>query len=225
MKRKLLFFAIMLVLCVATLCTGTAAFAAGADSSGVSLYSCPDKTVYVAGEALDPAGAQILVDGQIIDVTGDMLGEVSTAQTGVKKVEVHYAGAIVSFEIEVVENYVIQLSIKTKPEKLSFAPDEEFSAAGGVLSAVWFDGTQTEVSMTDDNVSLSGYRPTVAGRQLITVAYEGGVASYYVQAEGGAAAANGTKKGCGSAASGSLIAAAVFTVAAAAVLARRKKND
>jgi hypothetical protein len=177
---------LFLLLALTAILLPSAAFAASADASlmNVSLYSRPERVEYLKGGTLDLTGAKLLAvydDGTVtVDITADMLGAFSLAATGTKTIEVTYGGFTVSFEVEVVENYVAELTVKTKPSKLDYKTGEELSLTGGVLSAVWFDGSVTEVDMTADGVSDTGYNDAVSGRQLVTVSYAGGTTSYYI---------------------------------------------
>ncbi|GHV02431.1 hypothetical protein FACS1894211_13820 [Clostridia bacterium] len=177
---------VLLLLILTVLLLPSAVLLASADSpvKNVSLYSRPEKVEYLKDGALDLSGAKLLVvygDGTSqVDITPAMLGAYSLAETGVKTIEVTYEGFTVSFQIEVVENYVTELTVKTKPAKLDYKTGDVLSLDGGVLSAVWFDGSVTDVSMTASGVTVSAYNDAVSGRQLVTVVFAGGTTSYSI---------------------------------------------
>lgn len=71
------------------------------------------------------------------------------------------------------------VSVKTLPDKLVYEMNETLDVTGGVLCAVYSDGSSLDIPMTDEMVS--GFDSSQAGRQTLTVTYDGKTAQFEVE--------------------------------------------
>ena len=154
--------------------------------TGIDIASMPTKTTYIKGEGLDLTGGVITVtysDDTFTEV--DMLSaEVEVTgydsnQVGNQTITISYEGHTTTFEVEV-RNEVTGISVKTTPSKTSYVVEEELDLTGGVITVSYEDGTTTEVNMTSDEVTATGYNSNQLGNQTITVSYEGHTATFNV---------------------------------------------
>ena len=77
-------------------------------------------------------------------------------------------------EEEPEEVKLVNIEIKTKPNKLEYIKDEEdIDLTGGVLKLTYSDKTTKEILMNNKDVQISGYDKTKEGTQTITVTYQG----------------------------------------------------
>lgn len=71
------------------------------------------------------------------------------------------------------------VSIKTLPDKLVYEMGESLDVTGGILCAAYSDGSSLDIPMTEEMVS--GFDSSRAGRQTLTVTYDGKSAQFEVE--------------------------------------------
>ncbi len=59
------------------------------------------------------------------------------------------------------------------PRKTTYVEGQELDLAGGVITAVNEDGETSEIPMTAETVTVTGYDKSVIGKQTVTVTYDG----------------------------------------------------
>ena len=144
--------------------------------TSISIKANPSKTEYKYGESLDLTGATIsVVKGSgttDIPITDNMVSGYDPTKIGKQTVKVSYGGKDTTFEVTV-KDYVKDITL-TAPTKTEYKYGEALDLTGGKVQKVMASGAQEPaVDLTDSSVTVSGYNANKAGKQTITVEYEG----------------------------------------------------
>ena len=144
--------------------------------TSISIKANPSKTEYRYGESLDLTGATIsVVKGSgttDIPITDNMVSGYDPTTVGKQTVKVSYGGKDTTFEVTV-KDYVKDITL-TAPTKTEYKYGEALDLTGGKVQKVMASGVQEPaVDLTDSSVTVSGYNANKAGKQTITVEYEG----------------------------------------------------
>ena len=144
--------------------------------TSISIKANPSKTEYKYGESLDLTGATISVvkgSGTIdLPITDDMVSGYDPTVVGKQVVKVSYGGQETTFEVTV-KDYIKDITL-TAPSKTEYKYGEALDLTGGQVQKVMASGAQEPaVDLTDSSVTVSGYNANKAGKQTITVEYEG----------------------------------------------------
>ena len=144
--------------------------------TSISIKANPSKTEYRYGESLDLTGATIsVVKGSgttDLPITDNMVSGYDPTTVGKQTVKVSYGGKDTTFEVTV-KDYVKDITL-TAPTKTEYKYGEALDLTGGKVEKVMASGAQEPaVDLTDSSVTVSGYNANKAGKQTITVEYEG----------------------------------------------------
>ena len=146
------------------------------DPQPVSIaVTAPTKTVYFIGEEVDPTGGIVTVSYDFgapvnIAMTADMLSGYDISKTGTQTVTVTYEGFTDTFTITYKTPSITGITV-TAPTKTTYFVGEAVVPDGGIVTVSYDFGAPVNIAMTAD--MLSGYDNTTAGKQNVTVTYEG----------------------------------------------------
>ncbi|MBR6005454.1 MAG: bacterial Ig-like domain-containing protein, partial [Clostridia bacterium] len=154
----------------------------------ISIKTEPKTTVYYAGSPIDTTGLTVNVkfkDGTEKTIAGGFGYSPTVASQGVKKVTVSYGGKTDSFGIKVKDDALKSISIKSKPDRLTYAANEKIDTTGLVINAEYESGTVRAVSkgFTVSPESFGG-----SGTRNVTVSYGGKTATFPVTVKSGKSA-------------------------------------
>ncbi len=147
----------------------------------IDLISQPTKQVYKRGEAINLSGAVVQVTLQSGDTTNINLpngtvtvGSYNPTLVGSQQslsVRVNTFTSPTNIKAEAY-NYVTSVTA-TPPSKEIYKYGQSLALSGGSLKLTWQAGTGTpvKVNLTDADVSVTGYDPTVIGTQTLTATY------------------------------------------------------
>ena len=148
-------------------------------------FTGPNKLVYLQNkEDLDLTGVQILYngsDGTAVEVdlgTVTVTGFDNTKQ-GEQYINLDYTHPIdgnptnVMFSITIVEKSTLQeMWLSQVPDKTEYTLGEALDLTGGIL-VLQYDTHREEIPLTDKNVTVKGYDPSLIGPQALTVTVSG----------------------------------------------------
>ena len=149
------------------------------DVERIEIKKKPSKTTYIKGENLDltdgvltvyyedKTTANIPLTSNEIEVKG-----YDANSLGRQTITVTYQGQKTTFEITV-KNEIIQIVMKEKPSKTTYIRGENLDLTDGIITVYYEDTTTTEIPLTSDEISISGYDNKIIGTQTITVTYRG----------------------------------------------------
>jgi len=139
----------------------------------LTIVSLPNQTVYYQGKALDTTGLvlkAVMDNGETRTVTeGYTISGYDASIGGFQTVTVTYAGATVTFQVEVKVLYVTGIAVSRLPDQVEYWEGEALDVSGLVLTTQWTDGVERLIST---GYTVSGYNPAAPGEQTITVTYE-----------------------------------------------------
>lgn len=143
----------------------------------ISIAAMPDKTYYFVGEEFDPLGLKIFANysnGQSDELTEGFTVNCSLDGAGKKKVEVKYKDKSVSFEVEVCDISISNVSIQGTDLKKIYKVGEKLDTTNLALLAEYNNG---ELSVIEEGYSVQ-YDFSEPGTKTVTVIY-GGKKAYY----------------------------------------------
>lgn len=145
----------------------------------IELAAKPDKIVYFEGETFDRDGLQLMVsksDGTKEKIsTGYQIKSEKEVlnKSGFKTVEVTYGGQTLTFEIEVNKNEIVDIQLRTDPDKLIYQVGDTFNTEGLSLIVKRQNGL---IQTITDGYTLSIDKDSIlntTGKKKVTVTYEG----------------------------------------------------
>ena len=165
----------------------TATFNVGVEAlsiAGIELTTVPTKTSYYEGDTIDTRGLVLTAtynNGATEEITEGYNCTPEVLNTaGKQAITVAYGGQTATFEVDVEALSVEGIEVKTAPRKTSYYEGDTIDTRGLVLTATYNNGTTEEIT--------GGYECTpevlnTAGKQAITVAYEGQTTTFEVDVE------------------------------------------
>ena len=138
--------------------------------SGIEIASNPTKTGYKVGEQFDATGLAVKAvyntgEKEDLAATDYQLSGFSMNQAGEQTVTVSYQQQTATFKINVYGKKSV--AIKAEPTKKGYKIGEAFDPAGLSVAQVYDDNS--EVALTAEEYTISGYNPDQKGEQTITV--------------------------------------------------------
>ncbi len=115
----------------------------------IEITTPPTKTSYIVGDDFDKAGMVVKAkysDGNSEEITDYTITDGTKLKLDQKSVTISYNGKTVTQAIEVKENSVKSIAIKTAPTKTEYLAGEDFDKAGMVIEATYDDETKKEVT-------------------------------------------------------------------------------
>ena len=143
----------------------------------IKINTEPTKTKYKYGEALDITGGQISAikssgKTENINITTSMVSGYNPNKLGKQTIAITYKGKKAQYNVEVVD-YIKHIKL-TNPNKLIYKINEKIDLTGGKVIPVMASGTTTpSVSMTNADVTITGFDTTTEGAKIIKVSYKG----------------------------------------------------
>ena len=144
--------------------------------SSIAVTTLPDKTTYVQGQPLNPAGGELTVSynnktSEVVDLSEAQLSY-PLEQTGTITATAEYNGFSATFSVTINEKQIQSIGI-IEPEKVSYIEGETLDLTGGKLQITYVseDNYTERIPLAVD--MISGYDPNVIGIQTLTVEYEG----------------------------------------------------
>lgn len=151
--------------------------------TGISVKTMPSKTIYNVGDTLNTANLVIRAtysDGSTKDLTsGFTCSPTKLSTAGTQTITVSYGGKTTTFKVTV-NNPVATLtgvSVKTLPSKTTYNVGEYLNTTGLVLKASYSDGSTKDIT---SGYTCSPSKLSTAGKQTITVTYNGKTATFSV---------------------------------------------
>jgi hypothetical protein len=149
----------------------------------VTISQPPSVTVFMQGDAFDPAGLSALAEFEGGAVPAETLapGQMGFSgfdgsRAGVQAVTADYYGKRATFEVRVAA--LLGIVVTSPPDKTDYFTGEDLDLTGLVVMGTWEGMGERPVSVTQENVS--SFDRNRAGRQEVFVTYEGKTASFPV---------------------------------------------
>ncbi|HJI47406.1 MAG TPA: bacterial Ig-like domain-containing protein [Oscillospiraceae bacterium] len=147
----------------------------------VAVKTMPNKTSYFTGEAFDQTGLTLTAtynSGKTETIsTGISCTGFSSATAGQKTITASYAGKSTTFTVEVKAIVPVSISIKKAPNKTEYFVGDSYDGTGLVVNVVYNNGTNKDITT---GFTTSGFSSASAGKNTVTVSYEGFTATFDV---------------------------------------------
>ena len=144
----------------------------------------PTKTTYEKGEILNTAGLKLKVNYKSgrteIITSGFTCSPAKLSTTGTQTITVNYGGKTTTFTVVVRDVSVSTISVKTKPNKLTYYKGDTLNTAGLVLNVTYSNGTTDTIT---SGFTCSPTTLNTVGTQTITVSYGGKFTTFTVKVE------------------------------------------
>ena len=157
--------------------------------SKIEVTSNPSKTTYIQNyETLNLAGGKIKAtyndtSTEIIDMTNTNVSVTGFSNTtlGDVTLTVTYKSKTTTFTVSVVAKSATKIEVTSRPTKTKYITNyETLNLAGGTIKVTYNDTTTETISMTDSNVSVTGFTNNTLGDVTLTVTYKGKTTTFYV---------------------------------------------
>ena len=157
--------------------------------SKIEVTTKPTKTSYIQNyETLNLTGGKIKVtyndtSTETIDMTNTNVSVTgfSNTTTGTKTLTVSYKNKTTTFTVSVVAKSATKIEVTSRPTKTKYIANyETLNLAGGTIKVTYNDTTTETISMTDSNVSVTGFTNNTLGDVTLTVTYKGKTTTFYV---------------------------------------------
>ncbi len=164
--------------------------------TGISISKKPTKLKYIKGKdtELNLEGGELTVtysdqSTKKISMTagGVSTSGFSTQTLGEITITVTYENQTAEFKVEIIEEQVAPktvtgISIAQPPTKLTYIKGKEnLELAGGSIKVTYSDGSNQNIPMNSEGVSISGFSNDVAGTVNVTVTYQSKTTQFQVQ--------------------------------------------
>lgn len=156
--------------------------------TSISIHNKPNKLNYFEGENIDLTGGIIKAhysDGittknysmqnKEVTITG-----FDSENVGTKTITVEYSEKTATFDVVVNKVDLSTIIIENYPNKLIYNVGEEIDLTEGKILLKYNNGTTKSLSMTDSQITMSGYNKENIGSQIITLTYEEKVVTFEV---------------------------------------------
>lgn len=148
----------------------------------------PTQTTYQNGETFDPAGLVVTGtydDGSTQEITNGVTWKISPEKltTGTTSVEVKASVGNVTSEVFTVNGLTVKekvtlTGIEVKGKPAEFWKGDKFNHDGITVTATWSEGDGTNVT---EACEYTGYDMNTAGKQTVTVTYQGKATTYEIE--------------------------------------------
>ncbi len=155
----------------------------------IEITTPPSKTSYYVGENFDKTGMVVKAkynDGTSKEITDYTIKNGTNLVENQSSITIEYQGKTITQEIEVKakepEKAITSINVKAKPTKTEYIQNkEELDLTGGIIEAIYNDGSKTNVPMNSSDVIVSGFNNKVLGKNTITVEYEKKTAQFDIE--------------------------------------------
>ena len=155
----------------------------------IEITTPPSKTSYYVGENFDKTGMVVKAkynDGTSKEITDYTIKNGTNLVENQSSITIEYQGKTITQEIEVKakepEKAITSINVKSKPTKTEYIQNkEELDLTGGIIEAIYNDGSKTNVPMNSSDVTVSGFNNKVLGKNTITVEYEKKTAQFDIE--------------------------------------------
>ena len=151
-------------------------------SATIKVTTNPKKMSYIQNlEKLDLTGGiltvtydnktleKISLTDENIKVTG-----FNNTKVGLNTITIEYAGKTTTFNVNIVAKKINKIEVTTNPKKMSYIQNlEKLDLTGGILTVTYDDETFEKISLTDENIKVTGFDNTKSGTNNITLEYAG----------------------------------------------------
>ena len=147
----------------------------------VAVKTMPNKTSYFTGESFDQTGLTLTAtynNGNTETISsGISCTGFSSATAGQKTVTASYGGKSTTFTVEVKAIVPTGITVKTAPNKTEYFVGDSYDGTGLVVNVTYNNGTNKDITT---GFTTSGFSSATAGKNTVTVSYEGFTATFDV---------------------------------------------
>ena len=151
----------------------------------IEVTTLPNNLKYLESkDDLDVSGGKITIYydndfSEIVDLTADMVSGFDNTKVRKQTLTVTYGDQTTTFEVEIIAKSLDSIKVTTLPSKRNYLEGKDkLDVSGGKLTLTYNNGTSEEIDLTADMVS--GFDNTKVGKQTLTIAYGGKVATFEI---------------------------------------------
>lgn len=142
----------------------------------IKIDKAPIKTKYVVGQNFDKTGMVVLgiyQDETSIEITDYTIENGTNLTKNQTSVTINYQDKTTTQPITVEEKAITGITINEKPSKLTYIQNKEnLDLTGGSLKITYNDATTENISMTSEEITVTGFSNKEIGKITITLLYE-----------------------------------------------------
>ena len=157
----------------------------------IEVTELPKNTRYIEGQSFNKDGMRInaiYVNGFTKEVTEYEIKDGENLKANQQNVTIEYEErnnrVRTTQDILVEAKKVVAISVKELPNKIKYIQNkDELDLTGGSIDVEYNNNTKEEISMTDEQIVISGFDNNVLGIQKITVKYQDMVTQFDIEIE------------------------------------------
>lgn len=150
----------------------------------IDVTKAPNKTKYVVGQNFDKTGMIITgtyQDGETEEIKDYIVENGTNLTKDQTNVTIKYDTQITRQSITVEEKAVVTITIDSIPTKSTYIQNkEELELTGGKIKVIYNDDTIEYISMTSNEISITGFDNSKIGENKVTLTYNGISVSFTV---------------------------------------------
>lgn len=96
------------------------------------------------------------------------------SEIGANTINVSYQGKTTTFDVNIVSKQANSISVSKKPTKLNYIQNyETLDLTGGELTVTYSDNSTDKISLTNENITVTGFDNSELGKNTLTIKYLG----------------------------------------------------
>ena len=151
----------------------------------LKITKIPNKTTYVVGQNFEKNGmvvTGIYEDGSTQEIVNYIIENGTNLSLNQTYVTIKYNDKEVNQNITVEAKTVTGIVISKMPTKTQYIQEkEQLDLLGGVIEISYNDGSNEEMSMSNDQVEITGFNNKIIGKNTIIVTYKSKTANFDVE--------------------------------------------
>lgn len=142
----------------------------------IKVTKAPDKIKYVVGQNFDKTGIVITgtyQDGATHEILDYTIEDDTYLTKGQTYVTIKYGEKTTTQAIIVEEKAITTITINKKPSKTQYIQNkEELNLTGGTINVNYNDDSSEEISLSSEQIEVTGFDNTEIGKNTITITYQ-----------------------------------------------------
>lgn len=115
----------------------------------------------------DGTKERISLENENVKITG-----FDNTKVGINNITVEYEGKTTQIPVEIIDKKITSINVEKAPLKTNYVSGyDHLDLTGGVLEVIYDDGTTDKISLTNENVLVTGFDNTTVGSNNITIKY------------------------------------------------------
>lgn len=104
------------------------------------------------------------------------------SKIGKQTITVKYENLVETFEIEIINKSILEISIKKLPNKLTYIMNKEkLDLTGGTILVKYNDNTEEIIKLEDERIKVTGFDNSKKGKKIIQIAFNEKITNFDIE--------------------------------------------